>query len=76
VAFTMNLARVRAVGGQAVLFLLAFALGKGIAFFGPLLLSQIMTIQDYGTAELGLSIGVIGAQILSLGARARSRSWS
>lgn len=66
-AFTMNLARVRAVGGQAMLFLLAFALGKGSAFFGPLLLSQIMTVQDYGTAELGLSIGVVGAQLLSLG---------
>ncbi|MGK9164798.1 hypothetical protein KXR53_00790 [Inquilinus limosus] len=66
-AFTMNLARVRAVGWQAALFLLAFALGKGSAFFGPLLLSQIMSIQDYGTAELGLSIGVIGAQILSFG---------
>jgi O-antigen/teichoic acid export membrane protein len=63
----MNLARVRAVGGQAALFLLAFALGKGSAFFGPLLLSQIMSIQDYGTAELGLSVGVVGAQILSLG---------
>ncbi len=66
-AFTLNLARMRAVGGQAALFLLAFALGKGSAFFGPLLLSQIMSIQDYGTAELGLSVGVVGAQILSLG---------
>ncbi|WP_395681804.1 lipopolysaccharide biosynthesis protein [Inquilinus sp.] len=66
-AFTMNLARMRAVGGQAALFLLAFLLGKGSAFFGPLLLSQIMSIQDYGTAELGLSVGVVGAQILSLG---------
>ena len=66
-AFAMNLARVRAAGGQAALFLLAFVLGKGSAFFGPLLLSQIMTVQDYGTAELGLSIGVIGAQLLSLG---------
>lgn len=63
----MNLARVRAVGGRAAVFLLAFALGKGSAFFGPLLLSQIMTVQDYGTAELGLSIGVVGAQLLSLG---------
>jgi O-antigen/teichoic acid export membrane protein len=63
----MNLARVRAVGGQAALFLLAFGVAKGIAFFGPLLLSQIMAIQDYGTVELSLSIGVIGAQILSLG---------
>lgn len=66
-ALAMNLARVRAVGGQAAVFLLAFALGKGSAFFGPLLLSQVMSIQDYGAAELGLSIGVIGAQILSLG---------
>ncbi|OWJ61348.1 lipopolysaccharide biosynthesis protein [Inquilinus limosus] len=66
-AFTMNLARARAVGGRAALFLLAFALGKGSAFFGPLLLSQVMSIQDYGTAELGLSVGVVGAQILSLG---------
>jgi len=66
-AFTMNLARVRAVGGQAMVFLLAFALGKGSAYFGPLLLSQIMTVQDYGSAELGLSIGLIGAQLLSLG---------
>ncbi|WP_026869849.1 lipopolysaccharide biosynthesis protein [Inquilinus limosus] len=66
-AFTMNLARVRAMSGQAMLFLLAFALGKGSAFFGPLLLSQIMTVQDYGTAELGLSIGLIAAQLLSLG---------
>ncbi|MGK9231030.1 hypothetical protein KXS07_03265 [Inquilinus limosus] len=66
-AFTMSLARVRAMSGQAVLFLLAFALGKGSAFFGPLLLSQIMTVQDYGTAELGLSIGLIAAQLLSLG---------
>ncbi|MDR6288959.1 O-antigen/teichoic acid export membrane protein [Inquilinus ginsengisoli] len=63
----MNLARVRAIGGQAALFLMAFALGKGIAFFGPLLLSQIMNIQDYGTAELSLSVGTIGAQVLSLG---------
>src|SRR5688500_5021400 len=66
-ALAMTLARVRAVGGQAAVFLLAFALGKGSAFLGPLLLSQVMSIQDYGTAELGLSIGVIGAQILSLG---------
>ncbi|WP_225767374.1 hypothetical protein [Inquilinus sp. Marseille-Q2685] len=66
-ALATTLARVRAAGGRAALFLFAFALGKGSAFFGPLLLSQVMSIQDYGTAELGLSIGVIGAQILSLG---------
>jgi O-antigen/teichoic acid export membrane protein len=63
----MSFAKVRAVGGQAALFLLAFAIGKGSAFFGPLLLSQVMSVQDYGTAELALSIGVVVAQILSFG---------
>lgn len=63
----MNLARVRAAGAQAALFLVVFILGKGVAFVGPLLLSQVMSIQDYGIAELALSIGIIGAQMISLG---------
>src|SRR5882757_8849639 len=63
----MSLALARGVMWRAAVFLFAFAVGKGLAFVGPLLLSQIMTVQAYDTSEIALSIGVIAAQILSLG---------
>lgn len=63
----MTLAELRRAGLKVFSFLFAFGLSKGIAFAGPLLLSQVMAIEDYGAVEFGLSVGVVVAQVLSLG---------
>lgn len=63
----MTIAELRRVGLKISSFLLAFGLSKGVAFAGPLLLSQLMAIEDYGAIEFGLSIGVVVSQIMSLG---------
>lgn len=63
----MTLARLKAVGGKAALFLLAFGVSKAVAFFGSLAMSQAMSVSDYGVVELALSAGMICAQLLSLG---------
>jgi O-antigen/teichoic acid export membrane protein len=63
----MTLAEFRRVGLKVSSFLSAFGLAKGAAFIGPLLLSQLMSIDDYGAAEFGLSVGAIAAQLVSLG---------
>ncbi len=63
----MDFTDVRRASPKIASFVLAFGLSKGVAFAGPLFLSQIMAIGDYGAIEFGLSVGTIVAQVLSLG---------
>jgi len=63
----MTIAELRRVGLRFSSFVFAFGFSKGIAFAGPLLLSQLMAIEDYGAVEFGLSVGVVMSQIMSLG---------
>lgn len=56
--------------GRGLGFLGAFGSAKGFAFVGPVFLSQVMAPADFGAVELGLSVGILAATVLSLGVAA------
>lgn len=51
-------------------FLLSFGLGKGAAFCAALALPRLADANLYGTIELALTVGMLGAAVLGLGAPA------
>lgn len=50
-----------------VLFLANFGVGKGLAFFGPILLATLLAPRVYGMLEFALAVGQIGGLILTAG---------
>jgi O-antigen/teichoic acid export membrane protein len=50
-------------------FLLAFGLSKACVFFAPLLLSNTLSENDYGSIEFALNIGFIGSALIGLGVK-------
>jgi len=52
---------------KRVLFLVAFGFSKATVFFAPLLLSNVLTLQNLGILEYAMNIGFVGAAILNLG---------
>jgi len=50
-------------------FFIVFALSKASVFFAPLLLSNVLTKQNYGTFEYAVNLAFIGAAIVGLGVK-------
>ena len=49
-------------------YILSFGLGKGAAFCAALALPRLVDADTYGAIELALTVGILGATILGLGA--------
>lgn len=54
-------------GRGFILFIVTFGIIKGNTFFSPLLLANIISVNDYGTLEYALSVGMILSGFFHLG---------
>lgn len=49
-------------------FIVSFGLGKGAAFAAAIALPRLVGVDSYGAIELALTVGLLGATVLGLGA--------